>query len=439
MLNDAEASEYIWSVPNFYSTNTLIKVLGNGLGGVVGSEIVGPLAVIPGSLDDLLSDGWNLISLPLDPLDGSTFADVFLTALPSPHYIYNLSESGQYGIVDDSMSVTTASGYWIALFENASITLEAENQILTESILLHSGWNLIGCPQPFDVDTSSLMIVSGTDTMSFNDAVAGGFLSSSAIYNWDSQTTSYVSNDALKTWNGQWIASNVDNIELLVPPIFADTTTSAARQMIVPTPDNWEIIIEVETDDLADRITKLGVLESATDGFDPQFDYPEPPSPPGGQFIEAYFPHDDWSTILGSKYNFDIRAPLEEGEDATWYIEINGSGTRPITLIWGDMSSLLPPDYSAWLYIPSLFSAVNMFDVTSEEITLELPDNIYIIISTQYLSLSDILGLPTEFALHHNYPNPFKDRKSTRLNSSHVVISYAVFCLKKKNIRLSRT
>src|SRR5690625_6020912 len=25
------------------------------------------------------------------------------------------------------------------------------------------------------------------------------------------------------------------------------------------------------------------------------------------------------------------------------------------------------------------------------------------------------------------------DRKSTRLNSSHVVISYAVFCLKKKN------
>ena len=27
------------------------------------------------------------------------------------------------------------------------------------------------------------------------------------------------------------------------------------------------------------------------------------------------------------------------------------------------------------------------------------------------------------------------DRKSTRLNSSHVVISYAVFCLKKKNTR----
>src|SRR5690606_40577688 len=32
-----------------------------------------------------------------------------------------------------------------------------------------------------------------------------------------------------------------------------------------------------------------------------------------------------------------------------------------------------------------------------------------------------------------------RDRKSTRLNSSHVKISYAVFCLKKKNIATTRT
>src|SRR5699024_11421912 len=34
--------------------------------------------------------------------------------------------------------------------------------------------------------------------------------------------------------------------------------------------------------------------------------------------------------------------------------------------------------------------------------------------------------------LHHSSTNAIKDRKSTRLNSSHVSISYAVFCLKKK-------
>src|SRR5438034_8819650 len=36
-----------------------------------------------------------------------------------------------------------------------------------------------------------------------------------------------------------------------------------------------------------------------------------------------------------------------------------------------------------------------------------------------------------DFRLVGNIP-PVTDRKSTRLNSSHTVISYAVFCLKKK-------
>src|SRR5258708_19785684 len=33
---------------------------------------------------------------------------------------------------------------------------------------------------------------------------------------------------------------------------------------------------------------------------------------------------------------------------------------------------------------------------------------------------------------------PVADRKSTRLNSSHQIISYAVFCLKKKKIKHTR-
>src|SRR5438034_8735854 len=49
-------------------------------------------------------------------------------------------------------------------------------------------------------------------------------------------------------------------------------------------------------------------------------------------------------------------------------------------------------------------------------------------------------GIATEFeevvvnsyALKFQYIRPNADRKSTRLNSSHTVISYAVFCLKKK-------
>src|SRR5437773_4100903 len=38
--------------------------------------------------------------------------------------------------------------------------------------------------------------------------------------------------------------------------------------------------------------------------------------------------------------------------------------------------------------------------------------------------------------LENRFTGVFTDRKSTRLNSSHITISYAVFCLKKKNHRL---
>src|SRR5256885_7943831 len=44
-------------------------------------------------------------------------------------------------------------------------------------------------------------------------------------------------------------------------------------------------------------------------------------------------------------------------------------------------------------------------------------------------------GAPIMFRL---VPSEASDRKSTRLNSSHLVISYAVFCLKKKK-RTSET
>src|SRR5256885_5926620 len=63
------------------------------------------------------------------------------------------------------------------------------------------------------------------------------------------------------------------------------------------------------------------------------------------------------------------------------------------------------------------------------------------------LSLHDALPICVPFIEVHlsntHAREPFRrhsylDRKSTRLNSSHLVISYAVFCLKKKKQQTSR-
>src|SRR3989442_6529502 len=55
----------------------------------------------------------------------------------------------------------------------------------------------------------------------------------------------------------------------------------------------------------------------------------------------------------------------------------------------------------------------------------------------------ELLGSPTnrqESFIQHSKIDPDKsDRKSTRLNSSHVRISYAVFCLKKKKKKISKS
>src|SRR5206468_7401244 len=52
---------------------------------------------------------------------------------------------------------------------------------------------------------------------------------------------------------------------------------------------------------------------------------------------------------------------------------------------------------------------------------------------------SECVRWPREFVPKGREPGANSDRKSTRLNSSHDQISYAVFCLKKKKKKKKKT
>src|SRR5699024_11471779 len=91
--------------------------------------------------------------------------------------------------------------------------------------------------------------------------------------------------------------------------------------------------------------------------------------------------------------------------------------------------------------------------VHEEEVTLETEDgskykmyheqdcceNVYV--EDVIGDIEDLIGNPllmaeevtNQYDTNEDYRWTWTDRKSTRLNSSHVSISYAVFCLKKKN------
>src|SRR5439155_20109245 len=79
----------------------------------------------------------------------------------------------------------------------------------------------------------------------------------------------------------------------------------------------------------------------------------------------------------------------------------------------------------SWLYTLSLHDALPIFF------------RVWAVCETANLASARVLekaGLEREGILRRwlVHPNVSTDRKSTRLNSSHVAISYAVFCLKKK-------
>src|SRR5437660_3735445 len=85
------------------------------------------------------------------------------------------------------------------------------------------------------------------------------------------------------------------------------------------------------------------------------------------------------------------------------------------------------------MYRTFLFLSFFFFNdtATTEIYTLSLHDALPI--SRRPLSASEWLRSDTPLAWATTVPLCSReDRKSTRLNSSHVAISYAVFCLKKK-------
>src|SRR5207244_13179205 len=91
-------------------------------------------------------------------------------------------------------------------------------------------------------------------------------------------------------------------------------------------------------------------------------------------------------------------------------------------------STLFP--YTTLFRSPALpFSAVKTF-ISARESTSSA--SLRMISSSSITSATDPDGIEREHCAGRAAAAFWRDRKSTRLNSSHQIISYAVFCLKKK-------
>src|SRR5438067_4676033 len=96
---------------------------------------------------------------------------------------------------------------------------------------------------------------------------------------------------------------------------------------------------------------------------------------------------------------------------------------------------MAPSPFRLSCFSPLCFFFFFKDTATTEIYTLSLHDALPIPPAGCRLSYAGLDGKLRQTALRFD-PDPTElDRKSTRLNSSHVSISYAVFCLKKKKNR----
>src|SRR5207253_9816617 len=113
--------------------------------------------------------------------------------------------------------------------------------------------------------------------------------------------------------------------------------------------------------------------------------------------------------------------------------------TAPTSLI----CSFFPPPATPTIHTLSLHDALPISDASRRPAHFPLM-TLLIIVINGFVFVQELLGgeafvlnwaaVPANIVGGHHWI----DRKSTRLNSSHVAISYAVFCLKKKNKQVDK-
>lgn len=125
----------------------------------------------------------------------------------------------------------------------------------------------------------------------------------------------------------------------LPPPLSAPASATDSIS-----PSHWTLLVRAHVGTIKDSLAEFGTRTDATPGYDPQYEIPRPPVPPGTS-IQVHFPHDggNWPAMMGSRFAIDYTSPLAPA----WRMMVEtNAGALPVTLRWDTAGiAQLPQSY----------------------------------------------------------------------------------------------
>jgi hypothetical protein len=155
-------------------------------------------------------------------------------------------------------------------------------------------------------------------------------------------------------WNkipgSEQMFGNIDDIRIYNRAINASEIQALYQQGITSdTATTWKLRVSASADLLSDDLHFLGIAKSANDGFDPSYDTPEAPQPPGS-YLQVYFPHPEWNQLLGDNFANDVRAEHALGDTVLqWKFDVSTNLTGTIVSMTFLSDGRIPTGYGMLL------------------------------------------------------------------------------------------
>ena len=352
---------------------------------------------LPHQLSHSLEPGWHLISIPL--LTDYADPEVLFGAY-SDQAVYSFAYQPGTGYSQPT-NIEQGHGYWLGTLGAMEVQLQGIADTSSFALALNQGWNLIGNPYSYPKPVGNIKIELQGELVNFSTAVQNGWISNTLF---GFEAGSYTLAERLEPWGGYWLTALEEGLTLQLD--FFEQPSDILTTPVQRSEEEWYLAITAEQAAHADLITQIGVHPDASLGFDPSFDQPEPPSPPTADLVSAFFLHTNWNSVLGSRYNRDIRPPIYMDEQQEWLLTIN-SAPGEVVLRWETLQESLPEHIHFRLTDVTQDVSINFSEQDSYEFNNATGSSDFVI--RAYRSLVDVVAvdLPTTYCLNQNYPNPF--------------------------------